>query len=388
MSLPGLLLGLVAPMEDHHAKLDGDTGGAGAAGEAFGRASRAIETVQDDHRTAANALLDGWWGERAGAYTDRLGTLNGVLDGLATAATATREVVTEAVGLITEARTRIDALIQGFLDEAGPIMQAALVAQQGGAPGVVPAATAQLQGIASGYVEQSAAELERVRVGLAGLVGRLSAPEVALDEVGAPLGSDAAPVSTTSTGAAPTAVGDGGGSGGSGPGGSGGSGGGSGGSDGGGSGGGGDTATKPRLPVAIPPQPGAGVDVNLPDGGTVAAPNEIAAQAVRNALSNLGVPYVWGGTTPGAALDCSGLTMTSYADAGLEIPRHSAAQAIGAEVPSAAELLPGDLVVWDGHVAMYIGDGQIVEAGDPVQVGALRTTNSGMPFLGFYRPTG
>ena len=379
MSVQGLLLGLVAPMEDHLATLDGDTGGAGAAGEAFGRAQGAIETVQGDHQTAANALLGGWWGERAGAYTDRLGTLNGALDGMSTAATAAREVAAEAVDLITQARTRIDALIQGFIDEAGPIVQAALVAQQGGAPGPVLDAIAQLQAIASGYVEQSAAELERVRVGLAGLVGRLNVPEVALDGVGAPLGTDATPAPTTSAGTTPTAVaGDGAGSGGSG----------SAGSDGGGSGGSGDTATKPHLPVAIPPQPGGGVDVTLPDGSTVAAPDEIAAQAVRNALSNLGVPYVWGGTTPGEALDCSGLTMTAYADAGLEIPRHSAAQAIGAAVPSAAELLPGDLVVWDGHVAMYIGNGQIVEAGDPVQVGELRTTNSGMPFLGFYRPTG
>uniref|UniRef100_UPI00117760FD NlpC/P60 family protein n=1 Tax=Allokutzneria sp. NRRL B-24872 TaxID=1137961 RepID=UPI00117760FD len=52
------------------------------------------------------------------------------------------------------------------------------------------------------------------------------------------------------------------------------------------------------------------------------------------------------------------------------------------------QLLPGDLVVWRGHVAMCIGDGQMVEAGDPVQIRPLRTTNSGMPFVGFYRPTG
>jgi hypothetical protein len=39
-------------------------------------------------------------------------------------------------------------------------------------------------------------------------------------------------------------------------------------------------------------------------------------------------------------------------------------------------------------VAMYKGDGQIIEAGDPVQTGPLRTTNSGMAFKGYFRPTG
>jgi cell wall-associated NlpC family hydrolase len=168
----------------------------------------------------------------------------------------------------------------------------------------------------------------------------------------------------------------------------GGGGGGGGGYDGGGGGGGGGVVTKKRLPVAIPPQPGTGVAVNLPDGSTVMAPNETAAKAVRAALSQLGVPYVWGGTAPGVGLDCSGLTQYAYGEAGLEIPRVSQDQDIGAEVPSADQLLPGDLVCWEGHVAMYIGEGQIVEAGDPVQVGPLRTTNSGMPFVGFYRPTG
>ena len=87
-------------------------------------------------------------------------------------------------------------------------------------------------------------------------------------------------------------------------------------------------------------------------------------------------------------LDCSGLTQYAYGEGGLDIPRTSREQDIGAEVPSADQLLPGDLICWEGHVAMYIGNGQIVEAGDPVQVGPLRTTNSGMPFVGFYRPTG
>ncbi|WP_328613930.1 C40 family peptidase [Amycolatopsis sp. NBC_00355] len=163
----------------------------------------------------------------------------------------------------------------------------------------------------------------------------------------------------------------------------------SGGGGGGGVGGGGGGAVhKPRLPVAVPPQPGTGVGINLPGGKTVMAPNETAAKAVRNALSQLGVPYVWGGTARGQGLDCSGLTMTSYQDAGLQLPRTAAQQTVGAEVPSIDQLLPGDLVVWSGHVAMVIGDGQMVEAGDPVQISKIRTTNAGQSFIGFYRPTG
>ncbi|MEU5260477.1 NlpC/P60 family protein [Amycolatopsis sp. NPDC021455] len=157
---------------------------------------------------------------------------------------------------------------------------------------------------------------------------------------------------------------------------------------GGGGGGGGGTVHKPRLPVAIPPQPGSGVAINLPGGKQVMAPNETAAKAVRAALSQLGVPYVWGGTARGVGLDCSGLTMTSYQDAGLQLPRTAAQQTVGAEVPSIDQLLPGDLVVWSGHVAMVIGDGQMIEAGDPVQISKIRTTNAGQSFIGFYRPTG
>lgn len=132
---------------------------------------------------------------------------------------------------------------------------------------------------------------------------------------------------------------------------------------------------------------GSGVEVALPDGSVVTAPNENAAGAVRNALSQQGVPYVWGGTTPGQGLDCSGLTQWAYRDAGVEIPRLAQEQGVGVQIAQ-QDLAPGDLLVWDGHVAMYIGNDQIVEAGDPVAVSGLRTDNIGMPFYGFYRPTG
>lgn len=114
--------------------------------------------------------------------------------------------------------------------------------------------------------------------------------------------------------------------------------------------------------------------------------SETGEAAVAAARSQLGAPYVWGGTSP-SGFDCSGLTQWAYRQAGVEIPRTAEQQAIGTQV-TADQLQPGDLVVWDGHVAMYAGDGQIIEAGDPVQTNPLRTSNMGMAFLGFYRPTG
>jgi cell wall-associated NlpC family hydrolase len=131
---------------------------------------------------------------------------------------------------------------------------------------------------------------------------------------------------------------------------------------------------------------GTGVAVRLPDGSTVTAPNPVAADAVRHALTQLGVPYRWGGSTPGVALDCSGLTQWAYHASGLDLPRLAELQDVGAAVSPSA-LLPGDLAVWDGHVAMVVGDGMMIEAGDPVQLSPIRTTNAGQGFQGFWRPT-
>ncbi|MGV0741485.1 C40 family peptidase [Mycolicibacterium sp. XJ870] len=131
---------------------------------------------------------------------------------------------------------------------------------------------------------------------------------------------------------------------------------------------------------------GDGVAIRLPDGSTALAPNAVAAGAVRHALTQLGVPYHWGGTSPGVGLDCSGLTQWAYHEAGLNIPRLAQEQDIGAAV-SADSLRPGDLAVWDGHVAMVVGRGTMIEAGDPVQLSPIRTTNAGQGFQGFWRPT-
>lgn len=142
-------------------------------------------------------------------------------------------------------------------------------------------------------------------------------------------------------------------------------------------------------PSASSPEAGVfgdGVAIRLPDGSTATAPNAMAANAVRHALTQLGVPYDWGGTTPGVGLDCSGLTQWAYSEAGLSLPRLAQEQDVGAPV-AAGSLRPGDLAVWDGHVAMIVGNGVMIEAGDPVRLSPIRITNAGQGFQGFWRPT-
>lgn len=149
----------------------------------------------------------------------------------------------------------------------------------------------------------------------------------------------------------------------------------------------GDTAglARHQAPATITSTTPGAVPIRLPDGSVAYAPNQRAATAVRAALSQRGVPYVWGGTTP-AGFDCSGLTQWAYRQAGLELPRLAQDQDTAGFRVSQSDLRPGDLAVWSGHVAMIVGNGQMVEAGDPVQVSAIRTTNLDQQFEGFYRP--
>ncbi len=81
-----------------------------------------------------------------------------------------------------------------------------------------------------------------------------------------------------------------------------------------------------------------------PAGATAAAVLEIARRYV-------GVPYVWGGTTP-AGFDCSGYTQYVYAQVGVSLPRTSSGQRGAGVVVSAADALPGDLVWSPGHIGI------------------------------------
>jgi peptidoglycan DL-endopeptidase CwlO len=90
-----------------------------------------------------------------------------------------------------------------------------------------------------------------------------------------------------------------------------------------------------------------------------------ADKAVEFAYSQLGCPYVYGGSGPcNLGFDCSGLAQAAWAFAGVAIPRDSYEQ--WAELPHIAmsAIEPGDLLLYngEGHVAMYVGDGYIIDA--------------------------
>ena len=86
------------------------------------------------------------------------------------------------------------------------------------------------------------------------------------------------------------------------------------------------------------------------------------SELVQYALSFVGNPYVWGGKDPNTGADCSGFTSYVYAHFGINIPSYSYAQrSVGQEV-SYANAQPGDLICYAGHVAIYMGNGQIVHA--------------------------
>lgn len=113
----------------------------------------------------------------------------------------------------------------------------------------------------------------------------------------------------------------------------------------------------------------------------VAAPNSGRASTVINAaMAQIGKSYVFGAAGPNA-FDCSGLTSWAYRQAGVNLPRTSQAQYGVGRAVSLADIQPGDLVFYYGqspsHVAIYIGNGQVVHASNPRN--GIRT--SGMHYM-------
>lgn len=355
----GLIVALAAPIREVAAQVGPGWSGEGDPTTSLAAVRDLLTDVAVAARNGWSRAAEGWTGAGADSAADFMSASADAADRLARRIDELRAGTADAADAVAWARTRLRDIIARFEDRAAAI-EARLDE---------PGAAEELRDEARRALNEAVAVVDELRTELDGQSARVAATAPA----GIPAGASAAPAGFTtpagfsaSPAGSPTGWGGAPGAafGGLGP----------------------AEAELAALPLPDPDQFGDGVAVTLPDGSTVMAPNPLAATAVRHALTQLGVPYVWGGTTPGAGLDCSGLTQWAYHQAGLDLPRLAQEQDLGAAV-NQNSLRPGDLAVWDGHVAMVVGNGTMIEAGDPVQLSAIRTTNAGQGFQGFWRPT-
>jgi cell wall-associated NlpC family hydrolase len=121
----------------------------------------------------------------------------------------------------------------------------------------------------------------------------------------------------------------------------------------------------PNAAAAAAAANAAAAAAGAPSASGSASGSAAGEQAVAAAESQLGVPYVWGGESPGVGFDCSGLTQWAWARAGVGIPRVASAQYESLPPVALNALQPGDLLFYynlDGdnqidHVVMYVGSG-------------------------------
>ncbi|OBK65085.1 peptidoglycan hydrolase RipC [Mycobacterium sp. 1165178.9] len=139
-------------------------------------------------------------------------------------------------------------------------------------------------------------------------------------------------------------------------------------------------------PEAAPPgaPPGQAPGEAPPGGGMPGMPGMAPggvgggdrATVVQAALTQVGSPYVWGGSAPGG-FDCSGLVMWAFQQAGISLPHSSQALAHGGQPVSMGDLQPGDVLTFysdASHTGIYIGDGMMIHSstyGVPVRVAPM-----------------
>lgn len=128
----------------------------------------------------------------------------------------------------------------------------------------------------------------------------------------------------------------------------------------------GGTTSKPGKGGSSKPSGGGANDGSA--GSNAGSVSSKRAQIANYAVQFVGNPYVWGGTSLTNGADCSGFTMSVMAHFGVSLPHSSSAQAGCGKSIKSSQMRPGDLVFYSGsggginHVALYIGNGQVVHA--------------------------
>lgn len=116
------------------------------------------------------------------------------------------------------------------------------------------------------------------------------------------------------------------------------------------------------------------------------AVSSLRQQIVNYALRFKGNPYVWGGTSLTRGADCSGFTQSIFKYFGIYLPRTSRAQAYGGKRVSLSNMKPGDLVFYTkngriNHVAIYIGNGQVIGASSRKEGITIKNCNYRKPYM-------
>lgn len=121
-------------------------------------------------------------------------------------------------------------------------------------------------------------------------------------------------------------------------------------------------------------KPSTGNSSNTSKPGNASAGQKIANKG----CEYIGNPYVYGGNSLTNGIDCSGFVQQIHAKFGISTPRNSTSLRYGGKAVAVSDMMPGDVVCYEGHVAIYIGGGQIVHASNskPYPVGGIKTSNA------------
>lgn len=127
-------------------------------------------------------------------------------------------------------------------------------------------------------------------------------------------------------------------------------------------------------------------------GGSTQNGGVSGQDVVNYALQFVGNKYVWGGESLTNGVDCSGFTMKVYEHFGFSLPHYTGDQEQCGRGVSYSEAQPGDLILYSGHVAIYMGGGQIVHAANssPYPKGGIKVSDNAayMPIVAVRRLIG